>query len=124
MYVDDILVSAGAAPEVSAFVQVLRHAAARSGFAFNPDPCRIAVPAVEVFNLLVSRDEFRVTGERFESFAGVQPTADRLREAAIVGYVASVDEGQGEALRRLSGCSAPPLLDGLQSRLARPGPRL
>lgn len=103
VYVDDVLASATAEAALQDYVEALGSAAARAGFELNGGKSQIGLPMVEAFNLLLSPSDLRVTPERMAEFEGVERTPGQVREAAIVGYVETVNPGQADALRALYG---------------------
>ena len=101
VYVDDILASARDESALWAYVEALSAAASSAGYELNGGKSQITVPSVEAFNLALSRGDLRVMPERMEQFGAVERTPEQVREAAIVGYVETVNPVQAAALKAL-----------------------
>lgn len=98
VYMDDILLSGNAEAALHAARHSLEIAAEISRFSFNTSKSVGPLHELEVFNLILSHANLRVTPERFAQFAATLMQARAEGEMAVVdgilGYVGTVNVGQ------------------------------
>ena len=103
VYMDDILVSGRDAAVVEAAVGELGSAAKQSGFILNAGKSQVGAPEITAFNLRLGHKMLEVLPERMTLFASTPRTTDGLKERAMVGYVATVNETQSSFLKGVLG---------------------
>jgi len=103
VYVDDILVSAlDKQVLVESFSQQICDAAEKSNFAINTAKTVLAQTDLEIFNIDICRNKWKISDNRMSEFmVEMSLTEDDNRAEAMIKYVSNVNLAQSESMRRM-----------------------
>jgi Reverse transcriptase (RNA-dependent DNA polymerase) len=101
VYVDDIIISADEQQKCESALDSLKAAAAKAQFVLHATKQQGPGPSISAFNVELAHSSLDVTPARLADFAASIPTASGSKRAGIIGYVASVNEVQGDQLSKL-----------------------
>lgn len=103
VYVDDILVSALNAPALVGFYsQQICSAVEQSNFIINLDKTILAKKELEIFNVKISQNDWKISDVRMSEFMmEMSLTENDNRADAMIKYVSNVNVAQSESLSRM-----------------------